>query len=130
LTVTLVAEADAFAVTFDEPDAAVTTYPVIGFPPSNAGALHDTTKPVWRPNTDVNNGAAGTCAGNGTTGFDAALNALEPAAFDADTFATYATPLHNPPTTPAELEPETDALNGPTQIVGGVTPLAGATEIA
>lgn len=87
LIVALVADAAAVSVIVVVPAAAVSVYPVTGFPPSSPGGVQDTTSAPGRANTAVISGASGTCAASGTIGLDGAEAALDPAAFAADAVA-------------------------------------------
>jgi hypothetical protein len=73
----------------------------------------------------VINGADGTCATRGTTGFDAPLAGLVPAAFVAVIVTVYATPAHVDGTGITASVSVPDAVDeaGLTHSGGGVTPL-------
>jgi hypothetical protein len=85
-----------FVVAVTPPGSDVTVYFVIGLPPSEAGAVHETTARTSPGIADTSVGAPGTIAG--VTGVDGSEDRLVPLEFVAVTMKVYAVPLVRPVT--------------------------------
>ncbi len=94
------------------PGLAVTVYDVIGLPPVEAGATHDTVADVLPATAVTDVGAPGTVGALGVTGAEGADGAPVPTLFAAVTTNVYAVPLVKPPTT-ADVAPEFVAVAPP-----------------
>ena len=82
------------------PGSEVTVYSVIGLPPSEAGAVHETTACLSPGVADALVGAPGAVAG--VTEVDGSERALVPMEFVAVTVKVYVVPLARPVTTAAK----------------------------
>ena len=89
-----------FVVAVTPPGSDVTVYSVMGLPPSEAGAIHETTARTSPGIADTSVGAPGTVGV--VTEFDPSERALVPMEFVAVTVKVYGVPLARPVTTAAK----------------------------